>query len=68
MDLESYLRWVNKARPGRFVWMSSILGAPYNLLGKAIAPPPADTADGPEVIIIPQERKFAEEERNAKPR
>jgi len=31
--------------------------------------PPIDPADdGPEVIIIPHERKFAEEERNAKPR
>lgn len=53
MTLEGYLRWVNRARPGRFVWMSSILGAPYNPLGKAIAPPSADPADdGPEVIAI----------------
>lgn len=64
MDLESYLRWVNKARPGRFVWSPRILGMLY---GRHV--PPIDPSDdGPEVIIIPQERKFAEEERNAKPR
>ena len=64
MTLESYLRWVNKRRPRFFSWSPTILGMPY---GRHV--PPIDPADdGPEVIIFLHELKFAEEERNAKPR